>query len=82
MPPVMKKQTWQIRGNHEIEDNREYDLHENAADGEDMNEEEEFPAETYHGTINNEDIYSLHMEACCFDMCLPLIKMTMYFINA
>lgn len=59
------KQTWQIRGNHEIEDNTKYDLD----DGEDMNEDKELPAETEHDTINNEDIYSIHMEVCCFDMC-------------
>ncbi len=30
--------------------------------------EEELPAETYHDTINNEAIYSLHMEVCCIDV--------------
>ncbi len=49
--------------------------------GLDMNEEEQLPAETWHDTINNEDIYSLHMEVCRFDTCLPLIKTAMYFIN-
>ncbi len=30
--------------------------------------EEELSAETYHDTINNEAIYSLHMEVCCIDV--------------
>lgn len=80
--PSKKKQTWQIRRNHEIENNTQYDLDENATDGEDMNDEEELPAEIFfiqrlgnNDTINNEDTYCIHTELSCFDMCLCLIRL-------